>query len=251
MREGLTSLVVPAHNEAANISALLTAIGEHFQQRRETLIIYDFDDDNTLPPVRRFAARDKTIRLVHNRMGPGVLSALRTGFAEARGDVVCVVMADLSDDVSQIGEMASLVRHGATVSAASRYMAGGRQIGGPRLKKLMSRAAGVSLHLLAGLGTHDPTSNFKAYDRNFLDGVTIESTRGFEIALELTTKAHLSGCDVKEIPTTWRDRTAGESRFDLVGWLPAYLRWYWRCLWSTWTGVRRRALRAASTRGER
>ena len=46
------------------------------------------------------------------------------------------------------------------------------------------------------------------------------------MGLELTTKAHLLGYRVDEVPSSWEDRTAGESKFDLVGWLPAYLRWY-------------------------
>jgi dolichol-phosphate mannosyltransferase len=54
----------------------------------------------------------------------------------------------------------------------------------------------------------------------------VESVRGFEVGLELTTKAHLLGYRVDEVPSSWTDRTAGTSKFDLVGWLPAYLHWY-------------------------
>jgi len=56
--------------------------------------------------------------------------------------------------------------------------------------------------------------------------VTIESTAGFELALELTVKATLAGRYVAEVPTTWRDRTAGQSNFKLRKWLPHYLHWY-------------------------
>ena len=55
---------------------------------------------------------------------------------------------------------------------------------------------------------------------------TIESTAGFELALELTVKATLAGRRVAEVPTTWRDRTAGQSNFKLRKWLPHYLHWY-------------------------
>jgi hypothetical protein len=57
--------------------------------------------------------------------------------------------------------------------------------------------------------------------------VTIESTAGFELALELTVKATIARRRVAEVPTTWRDRTAGESNFKLRKWLPHYLHWYW------------------------
>ena len=56
--------------------------------------------------------------------------------------------------------------------------------------------------------------------------MTIESRAGFELAIELSVKASLGGWRLAEVPTTWRDRTAGESRFRLRAWLPHYLRWY-------------------------
>jgi hypothetical protein len=105
-------------------------------------------------------------------------------------------------------------------------MPGGHQVGGPLLKRLMSRTAGLTLHWFAGVPTHDPTNNFKLYSRRFLDSVTIESTAGFELALELTVKATLDRRGVAEVPTTWRDRTAGQSNFRLRKWLPHYLHWY-------------------------
>jgi dolichol-phosphate mannosyltransferase len=122
--------------------------------------------------------------------------------------------------------MVRLADHGADVVAASRYMRGGRQIGGPRLKGLLSRMAGLTLHRFAGVRTHDPTNNFKLYSRAFLDDVTIESRSGIELALELTVKATIDGRKVAELPTTWRDRNAGTSNFRLRQWLPHYLRWY-------------------------
>ena len=64
------------------------------------------------------------------------------------------------------------------------------------------------------------------YSRRFLEAVRIESTAGFELALELTVKATLSGRHVAEVPTTWRDRTAGKSNFKMRKWLPHYLHWY-------------------------
>ena len=117
---------------------------------------------------------------------------------------------------------------GADVVAGSRYMRGGRQVGGPLLKRTMSRAAGLSLHWLGGLPVHDATSNFRLYSKRLLNQVTIESRGGFELGLELTVKAYRLGMRVAEVPTTWRDRTAGQSRFKLLEWLPRYLHWYWR-----------------------
>ncbi len=98
-------------------------------------------------------------------------------------------MADGSDEPQVVDAMVALARDGADVVSASRYMKGGHQVGGPPLKRLMSRTAGLTLHWFGGVATHDPTNNFKLYSRRFLDATTIESEAGFELALELTVKA--------------------------------------------------------------
>ena len=134
---------------------------------------------------------------------------MKAGIAASPGAYVLISMADGSDEPHVVDSMVALARDGADVVSASRYMRGGHQIGGPPLKRLMSRTAGLTLHWFAGVPTHDPTNNFKLYSRRFLDTVTIESTAGFELALELTVKATIAGRRVAEVPTTWRDRTAG------------------------------------------
>src|SRR6266853_558425 len=116
------------------------------------------------------------------------------------------------------------------VEAGSRYMAGGKQEGGPLLKRTMSRTAGVSLHYLAGLPIRDATNNFRAYSRRVIEQIPIEGEASFAIALELTLKAHWNGWRIAEVPTTWHDRTAGQSRFRLFAWMPHYLRWYLKAM---------------------
>jgi len=166
------------------------------------------------------------VRGHRNDLGRGVLNAMKSGIAASRGEYVLVSMADGSDEPQVVDAMVALARDGAAVVSASRYMRGGRQLGGPLLKRLLSRTAGLTLHWFGGVATHDPTNNFKLYRRDFLESVTIESDAGFELALELTVKATLAGRRVAEVPTTWRDRTTGASHFRLRQWLPHYLRWY-------------------------
>jgi len=248
-QSGLLSLVIPVYNEADNILVLLEALSGEVKTRHETLLVYDFDEDTTLPPAKEFGRRYPSLRFVKNEIGPGALNALRSGLASARGDAVVVTMADLSDDVTQIDEMGERTRKGAAVVAGSRYMRGGKQVGGPPVKRTLSRLAGLSLYWLTGIGTHDATNNFKAYGGNLLDSVEIESGSGFELGLELTVKAYLLGLPIEEIPTTWRDRTAGESRFKVLKWMPGYLRWYFQAIVGSWTGRARRARRSHRTAG--
>ena len=230
------SVVVPVFNEAENIGPLCRAVRESFPPGYELLVCYDMEEDRTLPALSALPADDKppVVRLVHNTLGRGARYAIEAGMQAARTPVVVVIMADLSDDFRIVEEIVARAESGAAVVSPSRYMPGGRQIGGPPLKGLLSRAAGLTLHRLAGLPTRDPTNSYKAYRSDFLARTPIESKAGFCLALELTVKAHFGGERVEEVPATWRDRSAGKSRFRLLAWLPHYLRWYLWALRRRW-----------------
>lgn len=234
---GYTALdiVIPVYNEGENIRRTLGEIQEKIRTPHRIWIVYDFDEDSTLPAVRGWNGPAGTLRLARNRYGRGVLNAIRTGFDLVEDGVVLVVMADLSDDLAVADAMFAKINEGYDIVCGSRYMQGGRQIGGPRLKKLMSRAAGISLYYLAGMPTHDVSNSFKMYTTRVLKSVRIESAGGFEIGMEILVKAHAQGSRIAEVPSTWRDRTAGESRFRLWKWLPSYLHWYWFAMRHTWT----------------
>jgi glycosyltransferase involved in cell wall biosynthesis len=234
----MISLVVPVFNEAENIQAFLRDVEAHVPEPHETLLVYDFPEDTTLPAVASMQPPCASVRLVHNMLGRGVLNALKAGLAAIQGEMAVVMMADCSDDARDVAAMAALIRGGADVVAGSRYVRGGGQEGGPLLKRTLSRLAGVSLHYLAGLPVHDATNNFRAYSRRVVEQIPIESAAGFSVAMELTLKAHWKGWRVAEVPTVWRDRTAGASRFRLWAWLPHYLRWYFLALRKAWLGGR-------------
>ena len=220
------SVVIPVFNEAENIGRVLEEFRAKVHTLHELIVVYDVDEDTTVSVVRDLLAEMPSVRLHRNRRGRGVLNAMLSGIEAARAPLVLVSMADGSDDLRQVDGMVALGESGADLVAASRYMRGGRHVGGPRLKRLLSRAAGLSLHRLGRVPIHDATNNFKLNRREFLESVKIESSGGFELAIELTVKATLDGRQLAELPTTWRDRTAGQTRFRLLAWLPLYLRWY-------------------------
>ena len=220
------AVILPVYNEGDAVEPVLRGLAAAVATPHELVVVYDFDGDTTVPVIRRLEGEIPGLRGLRNDLGRGVLNAMKAGIAGTDAPLVLVTMADGSDEPHVVDLMVGLARRGADVVAASRYMKGGRQVGGPRLKRMLSRTAGLTLHWFAGVPTHDATSNFKLYSRSFLDEVTIESTAGFELALELTVKATTMGRRVAEVPTTWRDRTAGASNFKLRKWLPNYLHWY-------------------------
>jgi dolichol-phosphate mannosyltransferase len=220
------SIILPVYNEGEAVEPVLRALDAAVTTPHELVVVYDFDGDTTVPVIARLAPEIPALRGHRNDLGRGVLNAMKAGIAGTAAPYVLISMADGSDDPKAVDQMVALARDGADVVSASRYMKGGGQIGGPPLKRLMSRVAGLTLHWFARVPTHDPTNNFKLYSRRFLESTAIESTAGFELALELTVKATIAKRRIAEIPTTWRDRTAGQSNFKLRKWLPHYLHWY-------------------------
>jgi dolichol-phosphate mannosyltransferase len=220
------SVVIPAYQEGEAIVPVLERISESVSSDFEILVVVDFPEDTTVPVVEKFAATGVPVRAVVNTYGRGPANAIRYGIAQVENPVVVVTMADGSDDPRQIDDLARLVNRGVVVAAASRYSAGGQQVGGPALKSALSRSAGKSLGILGRVGTRDATNSFKAYSVDFIREVGIHSRSGFEIGLELTAKARRLRRPVAEIPTIWLDREVGESNFQLTAWIPKYLRWY-------------------------
>lgn len=225
-RQPLLHIVIPVYNEAENFPSLYKEIKKSIKTKYKLVIVYDSDKDTTVPVAKEYKKKDRSIVLHKNTRGRGALNALISGFDYVNKGPLLVTMADLSDDLCVVDTMYQEYLKGASVVCGSRYMKGGRQIGGPLLKRTLSRIAGVSLYWLRRSSTHDVTNNFKMYDKALLDEITIESTGGFEIAMEITVKAQKAGNRITEVPTTWRDRTAGETQFKLWQWLPAYVRWY-------------------------
>jgi dolichol-phosphate mannosyltransferase len=220
------SIVIPVYNEGQNILSTLSELKHWVRVPHEVLIVYDFDEDDTIPAIQKILSEPGHLRLIKNLYGRGVLKAIRTGFESARQDVILVVMADLSDHLSVVDGMFAKINEGYDLVCGSRYMRDGRQIGGPVFKKLLSMCAGLSLRYLLQFPVHDLTNSFKMYTRKVVRDVQIESTGGFEIGMEILIKAHLKGYRIAEVPSVWKEREVGRSNFKLLKWIPKYAYWY-------------------------
>jgi glycosyltransferase involved in cell wall biosynthesis len=220
------SIIIPAYNEGKHMVPVLDRLFESVRLSCEVLVVVDDENDPTVSVVRDYGQAEPRLQCLVNTYGQGPANAIRFGMAAAVAKVAVVTMADGCDDPRQIDDLARLVERGVAVAAASRYMAGGQQVGGPLVKGMMSRTAGRSLRLFARLGTRDATNSFKAYSTSFVREVGIDSRDGFEIGIELTAKAKRLRLPVAEIPTIWLDRPTGVSNFKVAECIPKYMRWY-------------------------
>lgn len=220
------SIIIPAYHEAESLTKVLQRLQEFVTLEFECFIVIDDVSDPSQTFVRQISDVDKRFHVILNNVAPGPSGALKTGFAQATGRTIVVLSADGSEDVSQISTMVYLVERGAAIVAASRFMQGGRLIGSPFIKGVLSKVASQALHVFLRIGTRDSTNNFKAYSKEFIDSIEIESYQGFEVALELVAKAYRSKNTIAEIPTIWIERKEGVSKFEVYNALIPYLRWF-------------------------
>jgi dolichol-phosphate mannosyltransferase len=220
-------IVIPVYNEGPNILATLGGIIREAKSPKRVLICYDLPDDDTLPAIKnnpdRVAGLD--IEFVCNP-GSGVHDAVMAGLAASQAPYVIVYPADDDFNAGTVDAMVARARDGYDIVCASRFMPGGKMEGCPWLKGVLVRTAAFLLHRLARLPTFDPTNGFRLYSRRVIDRIAVESDRGFCHAVELLVKTHRLGWPVAEVPAVWFERKHGTSRFQVVKWLPAYLRWF-------------------------
>jgi dolichol-phosphate mannosyltransferase len=228
-------IVIPVYNESRNILATLESFAREVKTPARILICYDLPEDDTLPMVRDnpHACVGIQIEFVRNH-GRGAHSAVMAGFAASTAEFVVVFPADDHFNAGILDPMVAMAREGHDIVCASRFMPGGNMQHCPWLKAALVRTAAFLLHRAARLPTHDPTSGFRLFSRRVIERIAVESDEGFCYSIELLVKAHRLGWRIGEIPAVWFERQYGASRFKVLKWLPAYLRWFRYAFATTW-----------------
>jgi glycosyltransferase involved in cell wall biosynthesis len=220
-------IIIPVYNEGENILATLGALARDVKTPARVLICYDDENDDTLPAVRSNPDIYLGIEVEFVRNpARGAHGAVMAGFAASTAPIVVSYPADDDFNAAILDDMAGLIRGGCDIVCASRFMPGGSMQGCPWLKAALVRTAAFTLNSFAALPTRDPTSGFRMFSRRVVDQIEIESNEGFCYSIELLVKAHRLGWRIAEVPALWFERRHGTSRFRVLKWLPAYLRWY-------------------------
>lgn len=227
-------IVIPVYNEGANILNVLRSLDEGVKSPARVLICYDRDDDDTLSTIRtHWRGTRLPIHFVRN-LGRGAHGAVMTGLRTSPAPYVVVYPGDDDYNGAILDGLVAKAREGHDIVCASRFMPGGSMVGCPIIKAILVRTAAASLYYLAAVPTHDPTNGLRLFSRRTVEQVKVESTEGFTYSLELLVKAHRLGWGIAEIPARWIERHAGQSRFKVLKWIPAYLRWYFYAFATTY-----------------
>lgn len=233
------SVVVLARNEEKNIAGVLEGILENVKDPFEIIVVND-SIDQTARIVEGISAVHGNIRLV-SQEGDGYTRAVGTGVRCSRGDALVVVVGDSSDDLADIEKMRGKIREGFDIVCASRYLKGGSKTGGSPCQSAFSYMACTSIRTLTGIQTCDVTNSFKMYRKRIFEQIEMKDS-GYATSMQITVKSFFNGDKIIEIPTSWKNRAAGSSKFSFRRQMRHYLYWYcWAVMKSLGARIRRRS----------
>lgn len=232
----LLSVIIPAYNEADTITATvepiiatLEATGWGF----ELLVVNDGSGDATEATLQALQRRFAQLRYVNNQHRHGYGYAVRCGLDNYRGDAAVVVMADGSEDPKDIASYYAKIREGYDCCFGSRFIDGARVEDYPRFKLVINRVGNWVLGLLMGQRYGDFTNGFKCFRRHVIDDMQPLVAGQFNLTVEMSIKAIASGARYAVVPTHWRNRDAGESKFNVWAQVKLYMSTILYCLVQT------------------
>jgi len=199
------SIVLPCYNEEAillaNISTVVNYLkSKDFKYDWEIVIINDGSNDNTGEIVNELSNQNSHIRVIHHPKNLNLGNALKTGFKNAKGNIIVVMDIDLSYSVDHIEKMVDkLIETHSDIVIASPYMKGGKVTDVPFTRKIMSRWVNRFMRIAAQEKYHTYTGMVRAYRKEFISTVNLK-TKDYEINPEILYKAMILRARIVEIP---------------------------------------------------
>lgn len=214
----MLSLVIPAHNEADGIAPTVRAFAGRLRGDAipfEIVVVDDHSTDGTGGVLEGLREELPELRRIENPRSGGFGHAVLAGLETFRGDAVCIVMADASDDPADVITYYQTLSQGYDCVFGSRFVAGARVVDYPQHKLLMNRLANTFIRVLFGLRLNDTTNAFKCYRREVIAGCQPLLSKHFNLTVELPLKAIVRGYSYAVVPINWYNRTTGVSKLKI------------------------------------
>jgi len=215
------SVVLPCYNEEAilklNLLEIISYLNKSSEKYRwEIIMIDDGSKDKTGAIADNFEKDNHNIRVIHHPTNLNLGNALKTGFKNAKGDIIVVMDIDLSYSVDHIGRMVDkLVETNSDIVIASPYMKGGKVTDVPFTRKIMSLWVNQFMRIAAQDKYHTYTGMVRAYKKDFIQTVNLK-TKDYEINPEILYKAMILRARIVEIPAhldwTEQNKFAGKRK---------------------------------------
>ena len=210
------SIIIPIRNENAGILKTLRIIEEKINDiNYELIIINDFSEDNSYEIVKNETSNNEKISLFNNKK-KGLGGAITLGINESKGDVICIMMSDLSDDLEDLRKYYELIKEkNLDAVFGSRFIKGSSLYGYPMKKLILNRIFNYLTKILFLSNYNDFTNAFKIYKKESLLKSMPLVSESFNIFLEIPLKIISRKMKYKIIPIKWKNRRDGKAKFDI------------------------------------
>jgi len=205
------SVVMPAYNEQATILRVARRVLD-LPVVQQLVIVDDYSSDATGELIDGLASTDARVQVVHHAANQGKTEALKTGIAATIGDIVIVQDADLEYDPAEIPKVIAPIQSGATdVVYGSRFLQPSQLRPVRWHDNLANKTLTFLSNLFSGLRLTDVETGYKAFRGEVIRNMHLTSS-GFGFEIEVTAKARKLGCDIQEVPVSYRGRTYAEGK---------------------------------------
>lgn len=209
-------VVIPTYNEAENIERMLQRVDECLPGAG-VLVVDDGSPDGTAELVEAARGRYRDVHLLRRSEKSGLGSAYRAGFGwglERGYDAFIEMDCDFSHDPAALPGLVAPIAEGCEVVIGSRYVEGGSIPNWAWHRELLSRGGNLYAAAVLGLGVRDSTAGFRCYAASILRRLDLGRIRaeGYGFQIEMTYRASQHGATITEVPISFVDRAAGESK---------------------------------------
>ncbi len=211
-------VIIPTYNEKENIERMVRKVFS-LPVAFDLLIVDDGSPDGTAQIVKGLQSEfGKKLHLLERKGKLGLGTAYIAGFKYAiqqKFDFIFEMDCDFSHNPDDLINLFNACdKEGADLSIGSRYIKGGKVVNWPLDRILMSYFASLYVRIILCINIRDTTAGFKCYKRNVLETINLDAIKfiGYAFQIEMKYKVKKAGFKIKEVPITFTDRTAGESK---------------------------------------
>lgn len=238
MPGSLVTLIIPCYNELEGLPHLmgrLTAMHDAGQMAGwEVLFINDGSKDGTREALNRLARQHNWVRVIHHAVNRGLGAAIRTGFENALGPIVCTMDSDCTFSPETLPRMIEMLYEGADIVTASPWHPESAEGSVHPVRKLLSQGASWVYRTILGNEVHSFTPMHRAYRREVINKVRFESN-GFSAVAEILVRAMFLRFRVRELPMPVNRRQFGESKINIFQSIQSHLSLMRLAGWTTFT----------------
>jgi len=214
----MLSIVIPAHNEENDVKKTVIDIISELDKehiKNEIIVVDDNSTDSTPKVIADLASKYPNVKGVHRNPPNGFGRAVREGLMHVKGDVVAIVMGDLSDDPRDIVQYFRKIEEGYDCVFGSRFIKGSVVNDYPWLKLLINRIANNFVKVLFWVKPNDLTNAFKMYKVEVINAIQPLQALYFNITVEIPLKAIVRGFSYIQVPIRWYGRKSGVSKLGI------------------------------------